>query len=312
MSFPALPEHYMINREVVQAQQMGAPLVALESAVITHGLPAPDNLNLARDMEAVVRAHSAMPATIALLDGKIHIGLAGSQLEALARGENSRKISLRDFGIALSKGMNGGTTVAATLFVASKAGIRVFATGGIGGVHRGAPFDISADLPQLGKSPVLVVCAGAKAILDLPATREYLETLGVPVIGYQTDEFPAFYSQNSGLAVDARAETPQEVARMAVYAWEAGLPSAVLLVVSPPAESAMPYDRVNATIEQALDEAVRSKIQGSKTTPFLLTRVSELTGGDSKKANLALLKNNARVAAQVAVAMAQLDKPRYF
>ena len=184
MASEQLPEQYALSKNLVQARALGAPIVALESAVITHGLPRPENLNLARGVEAVVRENGANPATIALLDGRIHIGLSDDQLEALAYMDNTRKISLRDFGIALADGMNGGTTVAATLFVAARAGIRVFATGGIGGVHRGSPFDVSADLLQLGKTPVMVVCAGAKAILDLPATLEVLETQGVPVIGY--------------------------------------------------------------------------------------------------------------------------------
>jgi len=303
-----LPQIYHMDQDLIVAQQLGAPIVALESAVITHGLPRPENLNIARELEAEVRENGANPATIALLEGKIHIGMTELQLEELANMEKTRKISLRDFGIALAGGLSGGTTVAATLFAAAQVGIRVFATGGIGGVHRDAPFDVSADLPQLGKSPVLVVCAGAKAILDLPATHEVLETQGIPVIGFQTDEFPAFYSPSSGLPVDHRVETPKEAAQVAMKAWEAGVKSAVLLVVPPPAKAALPAGSMEAAIQTALDEAVEQGIHGAAATPFLLSRVSALTGGESLHANLALLRNNARVAAQVAVEMTNINK----
>jgi pseudouridylate synthase len=298
-----VPKMYALSETVQHAQRLGLPIVALESAVITHGLPAPHNLELAQDMEAQVLAHGATPATIALLQGKVHIGLTEAQLTALAHMEGTRKISLRDFGIALANGLSGGTTVAATLFVAAQAGIRVFATGGIGGVHRGSPFDISADLTQLGRSRVVVVCAGAKSILDLPATHEVLETQGVPVIGYQTSDFPGFFTRNSGLSVDYRVDTPAQAAQIALDAWEAGLSTAVLLVVPPPVETAMPADAMEAVIQAALNEAQQAGIHGAATTPFLLKRVSELTGGESLRANLDLLKNNARVAAQVAKAM---------
>jgi pseudouridylate synthase len=298
-----MPKMYALSETIQHAQRAGSPIVALESTVITHGLPIPHNLELARDMEAEVRAHGATPATIALLEGKVHIGLTEAQLTALAHMEQTRKISLRDFGIALAMGLSGGTTVAATLFVAAQAGIRVFATGGIGGVHRGAPFDISADLTQLGRSRVVVVCAGAKSILDLPATHEVLETQGVPVIGYQTSDFPGFFTRSSGLSVDQRVDTPAEAAQIALDAWEAGLNTAVLLVVPPPDETAMPAEEMEVAIQAALNEAQQAGIHGAATTPFLLKRVSELTGGESMRANLDLLKNNARVAAQVAKAM---------
>jgi pseudouridine-5'-phosphate glycosidase len=308
VKFPQLSQQYHFSKDVQQARKFGAPIVALESAVITHGLPYPENRDTARAMEAVVREHGANPATIALVKGKVHIGLIPEELEALATSDQTRKISLRDIGLALANGLSGGTTVAATLFFAGQAGIRVFATGGIGGVHRNAPFDVSADLPQLGKSQVLVVCAGAKSILDLPATREVLETQGIPVIGYQTDEFPAFFSHESGLKVDWRVDSPEEAAQIAQEAWDAGLQSGVLLVVPPPEESAMPMDAVESAIQEALKDAKQEGIHGAETTPFLLMRVSELTGGESKKANLALLKNNARVAAQVAAAMGGIKK----
>jgi len=303
-----LPHPYVFSKQIVQANQFGSPIVALESTVITHGLPRPDNLQLAVDMENIVREHGATPATIAILDGEIHIGLSEEELSTLANREDTRKISVRDLGIALATGLSGGTTVASTLFVSALANIKVFATGGIGGVHRGAPFDISADLTQLGKSPVLVVCAGAKAILDLPSTREVLETQGVPVIGYQTDEFPAFYTRSSGLGVDARVDTPEEAAKIAIESWEAGITSAILLVVPPPEESALSPDEMESAIQTALYEAESAALHGAETTPFLLKRVSELTGGESLRANLALLKNNARIAAQVSGAMGRVEK----
>ena len=307
--FTPLPNAFVLSETLVHARAAGSPVVALESAVITHGLPTPHNTALARDMEAEVRAHGATPATIALLEGKLHIGLTDAQLTALGEMENVRKISLRDFGIALAGGLSGGTTVAATLFAASKAGIQVFATGGIGGVHRGAQsapgrmVDISTDLVQLSRSQMVVVCAGAKAILDLPATRELLETLGVPVIGYQTDEFPGFFTRTSGLPVDQRVDTPEAAAQIALQAWEAGLQAAVLLVVPPPAESALAGDAMEAAIAEAVKEAEMAGVHGAASTPYLLRRVSELTGGESLQANLDLLKNNARVAAQVARSM---------
>ncbi|MCB2214190.1 pseudouridine-5'-phosphate glycosidase [bacterium] len=307
-----LPDTYSLSKDLITAQKLNAPVVALESAVITHGLPRPTNFELASDMEADVRAEGATPATIALLDGKIRVGLDEAQRQTLANMDGTRKISLRDFGIALAEGLSGGTTVAATLFVAQKAGIRVFATGGIGGVHRGAPFDVSADLSQLGRSPVLVVCAGAKAILDLPATMEVLETQGVPVIGYQTDTLPAFYTRSSGLPVNYSVDTPEQAAAIAVDSWEAGLRSAVLLVVPPPADSALPEEQMEKAIAAALADAESRGIHGAATTPFLLGRVSELTGGESLQANLALLRNNAKVAARVAVAMGKLNKPAMF
>jgi len=306
--FNQLPQSFALSKELIQARQVHAPVVALESAVITHGLPRPENLNLARGMEAVVRENGALPATIALFEGKIHVGMTDRAVEALSALDDVHKISLRDLGPAVARGWSGGTTVAATLFAASQVGIRVFATGGIGGVHRGAPFDISADLQQLGKSPLIVVCAGAKSILDLPATREVLETQGVPVIGYQTDEFPAFYSRESGLSVDQRVETPEEVVQIALASWGAGLRTAILLVAPPPAETALPADLVEAAIETALEEAAGRGIHGSATTPFLLGRVSELTGGESLAANIALLHNNAKIAAQVAVAVQNFQK----
>ena len=298
-----LPQSFVFTSEVAIAMRSGQPVVALESTVITHGLPRPENLQLAQALEQEVRDQGAIPATIAVLDGKIHVGLTAGDLARLSNEDGARKISRRDFGIALARKENGGTTVAGTLIVARLAGIRVFATGGIGGVHRNSIFDISADLPELGRSPLVVVCAGAKAILDLPATLEVLETQGVPVIGYKTDEFPAFYSRESGLPVNQRIDTPEEAAQIARANWELGMQNAILVVQPPPDEAALHADQIEGVIAQALKEAAEQKITGSKVTPFLLDRVSVLSGGASLQTNLALLRNNARLAAQIAAAL---------
>jgi pseudouridine-5'-phosphate glycosidase len=293
-----------LSSEVLQSQEMGLPIVALESAVITHGLPHPENLNLALDMEKAVRAEGAVPATIALIKGTVRAGLEEAEIRMLAEAAHTRKISLRDLGIAVAQELSGGTTVATSIFAAEVAGIKVFATGGIGGVHRNAAFDVSADLPQLGRSQVVVVCAGAKAILDLPATLEYLETQGVPVVGYQTDEFPAFYSRSSGLHVDIKADSAEDVAEIARAHWDLGLKSAILVVVPPPAEDAMSLEVVEKAIASALQEANKQGIHGAAITPFLLGRVSELSSGESLKTNLSLLLNNGRVAAKIAKRLA--------
>lgn len=295
-----LPRYYRLSNEVVQALEIGAPLVALESTVITHGLPFPENLELAQDMEAEIRQQGAIPATIAILDGLVHVGLSREQLDRLTRETNLRKVSPRDLAGLILKRESGGTTVAGSIFLAEKAGIRVFATGGIGGVHRQSDMDISADLPQLANTPLIVVCAGAKAILDLAGTLEYLETSGIPVVGYQTDEFPAFYSRTSGLPVSVRVESPEAVVRLAKAHWEMGMNSALLVTVPPPVEVALSENEIEAAINQALEEAFIEEIRGQAVTPFLLKRVSELTGGASLRANLGLLRNNARVAAQIA------------
>jgi pseudouridine-5'-phosphate glycosidase len=293
-----LPEYFSFDPLVRAALLQGKPVVALESTVISHGLPYPENLALAEDMEATIKEHQATPATIAVIDGEIRIGLDQPALELLANTDNLRKISVRDFAPAVAQKASGGTTVAGTLIAAQQAGIRIFATGGIGGVHRDAPFDISTDLSQLAKSPVVVVCAGAKAILDLPATLEQLETLGVPVIGYQTDEFPAFYSRESGLPVSARADSPEEVAAIAQAHWKITGKRGLLVAAPPPTEAAIPAAEIEGHIQQALHEAQEQNISGQAVTPFLLARVSQLSGGASLKTNLALLKNNARIAAQ--------------
>ncbi|HPH95591.1 MAG TPA: pseudouridine-5'-phosphate glycosidase [Anaerolineaceae bacterium] len=298
---------YSVSTDVTQALQLGHPLVALESAVITHGLPYPENLTLARDVESEVRANRAIPATIAIIKGKVKVGLELQEMESLACEGEARKISRRDYGIAIAGKMNGGTTVAGTLIAARQVGIKVFATGGIGGVHRNAPFDVSADLMELSQSPLVVVCAGAKAILDLPSTLEYLETMGVPVIGYQTDDFPAFYSTSSGLPVSYNASSPEQIARIATMQWKMGLRNAVLVANPPPPALALPRDVVEKYIEKALADAESQHITGSKVTPFLLRRVTELSGGASLRANLALLKSNARLAAEIAYQIYQLS-----
>ncbi len=286
------------------------PLLALESTVITHGLPRPQNLTLARDMERVVRANGATPVTIAVLDGVIRVGLTEAELERLAYEDNVRKISRRDFATAIVKKECGGTTVAGTMFAAHRAGIRVFATGGIGGVHEVETLDISTDLQALADTPMIVVCAGAKAILDLPATLEYLETMAVPVIGYGTDEFPAFYSRKSGLSVSARLDSPQEIVAFAKAHWEIGMGSAVLVCQPLPPEEELPREKVDGAIQQARREAREQGIHGQPLTPFLLARLAELTGGASLKANLALLLNNAKLGAQIAVALNLAEKQK--
>lgn len=299
-----LPPHFSLHPEVAQALNDGKPIVALESAVITHGLPQPENLHLAQSMEQEIRNLKAIPATVALLDGIVHIGLTAAQLERLAFEKNARKISRRDFGIAIARGECGGTTVCGTLIAARAVAIQVFATGGIGGVHRDTPFDVSADLPELGRSPIVVVCAGAKAILDLPNTLEYLETTGVPVVGYQTDDFPAFYSLSSGLKVNQNAQSPAEIAAIARAHWSLGLESAVLVGNPPPADQAIPAEQMESIITQALADARQQGIRGAATTPFLLSRVSQISHGASMQTNLALLRSNARLAAQIALELA--------
>lgn len=295
-----LPLYYAIKPEVVMALERRQPVVALETAVVTHGLSRPTNLELAADMERAVRSMQAIPATIGVLDGLIRIGLTPEEMKRLGTEEGLYKVSRRDYGVVIARKGSGGTTVAGTLIAAHAAGIRVCATGGIGGVHRGAPFDVSTDLQELARSPLVVVCAGAKAILDLPATLETLETLGVPVIGYRTPDFPAFYARSSGLPVQAQVESPAEVAAIARAHWGLGMRSAVLVTVPPPSEVALERGLVEDAIEKALEEARRQGISGQAVTPFLLRYVAEATGGASLRANLALLLNNARIAAQIA------------
>jgi len=288
------------SQEFIKATGENAPIVALESTVLTHGLPRPQNLQLAHDMERAIREEDATPATIGFLDGKLHVGMSSAELERLANEENAYKVGPRDFASVISKRACGGTTVAGTMLACKHAGIKVFATGGIGGVHRDAPFDISADLQALATIPMVVVCAGAKAILDLPATLEYLETMSVPVVGLGTDEFPAFYSRESGLDVSVRCDSPDDVVEFAKVHWAAGLQSAVLVANPVPETEAISRSEMEPYIEQANREAQEKGIHGKEVTPFLLQRIAELTKGKSISANLALLLNNARLAAQIA------------
>lgn len=294
-----------ISEEVKAALSSGKAVVALESTVITHGLPYPDNMRIAQEMEDEVRQLGGIPATIAVLDGLVYAGLNTDQLEKLARTKGLHKISRRDYGPALALGWSGGTTVAGTMLVANSVKIRVFATGGIGGVHRQPAYDISPDLPELAHTPMIVVCAGAKAILDLSATLEYLETASVPVLGYQTDKFPAFFSRSSGLEVNVRVDTPEQVISIAQAHWDAGNHSAVLVVNPLPENHALPKEDVERVVQNALAEADAQGIRGQAMTPFLLNRVNALTGGGSLQANLELLRNNARLGAEISV---QLSK----
>ncbi len=301
-----------IAPKVKQALAEGTPVVALESALITHGFAPPANLDIASQMQAAVREEGAVPATIAVLDGEPRVGLSDeelarlAQLAALASEQAARKVSLRDLPIVTAQGANGGTTVAATMYLAHQAGIRVFATGGIGGVHRGHPEDVSADLLALASIPIVVVCAGAKAILDLSRTMEVLETHGVPVLGYGTDEFPAFYSRSSGLGVDARVDTPEEVAQIAQSRTELGLSTALLVCAPVPQADELASDQAETAIARAVEEAEINGVSGKALTPFLLARLVELTGGQARRANEALLLNNARVAARIARALAEM------
>jgi pseudouridine-5'-phosphate glycosidase len=287
------------------------PIVALESTVITHGLPRPQNLELARDLERIVRENGATPVTIAVLDGEIRIGLSNDELERFANLDQVRKISRRDFATVIIKKESGGTTVAGTMFAAYQSGIKVFATGGIGGVHEAGTLDISTDLQALADTPMIVVCAGVKAILDLPATLEYLETMAVPVVGYGTDEFPAFYSRQSGLPVSARLDTPQDVVVFAKTHWELGMQSAVLVCQPLSVKDEIPLAMIDGAIQQARQEARALGIHGQPLTPMLLSRLSELTGGKSLKANLALLKNNAKLAAKIARILAKEHQKKF-
>ena len=298
-------DSFRISDEVKSALASDKAVVALESTVITHGLPYPENVRIAQEMEAEVRRLGAIPATIGMLDGLVHVGLNVDQLEKLAQTKGLHKISRRDFGPALVLNWSGGTTVAGTMLVANHARIRVFATGGIGGVHRQPIYDISPDLPELARTPMIVVCAGAKAILDLNATLEYLETASVPVVGYQTDEFPAFYSRSSGLGVSVRVDTPDQVIAIARSHWGAGSTSAVLVVNPLPDQSSMPRNDIERAVQDALVEAEIKGIRGQAVTPFLLSHVSYLTGGASLRANLELLRNNARLGAAISMQLSE-------
>ena len=296
-----------IQSQVQAALQAGQPVVALESTLITHGFPAPDNLTVAQAMEAVVLEQGAIPATIALLSGEIHVGLSAEELIYLSQASDVRKCSRRDLPIACARREDGATTVAATMLVAHWAGIRLFATGGIGGVHRGFAADESADLMELGRTPVTVVCAGAKAILDLPLTLEKLESYGVPIIGYQTDELPAFYSRSSSLPIDARVERPEEIADIIIARDTLKLETGILVTNPIPSEYEWPHQSAQRVINQAIADAETGEISGKSLTPYLLDRVNTLSGVShkSKRANIALLLNNAALAGKIAVALSQ-------
>ena len=289
-----------IAPEVANAISANQPVVALESTVIAHGLPQPLNLQTANRMEWIVREAGAVPATIAIMEGKLTVGLTDDQITRLAEDDNIEKVSTRDIPVVVARRSDGATTVASTIWIAHRAGIKVFATGGIGGVHRGSLPDISADLPELARTPIIVVCSGAKIVLDLPATREWLETHAVTVVGYECDELPAFYSRGTGLLVDARADTPAEVVDVFRAQRSLGLESALLVVVPIPDSFEIPAEHMELVLTKALEEAELNGITGSILTPFLLRQMAARSGGATLQANIALLENNARVAAEIA------------
>ena len=295
-----------LSPEVAEALANSKPVVALESTIISHGMPYPQNVETALRVEQTIRDGGAVPATIAVIGGRLKAGLTKDQIEYLGRkGRDVIKASRRDLPVLVARGEDGATTVTTTMIIAAMAGIKVFATGGIGGVHRGAEttMDISADLEELAKTPVMVICAGAKSILDLGLTLEYLETKGVPVIGYGTEELPAFYTRRSGFKVDYRIDTPEELAAAFRTKLEMGLEGGMLVTTPRPEEYSMDPDRINAAISQALDEAAAQGIHGKETTPFLLARIKDITGGDSLASNIQLVLNNARLAAHIARAL---------
>lgn len=297
--------HELLNiaPDVADAMRNQRPIVALESTVIAHGLPRPQNLQTAHRLQDVIREAGAMPATIAIIDGKPSVGLNDHQINALANGSDIKKISTRDISIAVARGWNGATTVASTIWIAHRAGIKIFATGGIGGIHRGSIPDVSADLPELARTPIIVVCSGAKIVLDLPATREWLETHAVTVVGYQCDELPAFYSRKSGLAIDARVDTAEDVANIYRAQRELQIESALLVVVPVPPQFEVAAEELQIVLTTALEDAEWKGIAGPALTPFLLTQMAERSGGSTLRANIALLENNARVAAEIARAV---------
>ena len=303
-----LPDSIHVAPEVGDALASARAVVALESTLITHGLPHPSNAETALAMEAAVRESGAVPATIAVLRGRITVGISAEDIQRLARlpPGKVRKCSRRDLPIAVALGEDASTTVAATLIVADLAGIKVFATGGIGGVHRGNPHDISADLVELGRTPVAVVCSGAKAILDLPLTVEYLETQGVAILGYMTSTLPGFYTRSSGLPVDVTVQTPDEAARIISAAIRLGTRQGILVAVPVPEKDALPEERVEKAVASALAEAEARGIRGKAVTPFLLERVADLSGGESRRANISLLINNARIAGLIASALGRI------
>ena len=300
-----------IAPEVKSALDAGRPVVALESTIISHGMPYPQNRDTALEVERIIRDLGAVPATIAILGGRLKAGLSEAEIDYLGRaGSAVAKASRRDLPVLVAKGADGATTVTTTMMIAAMAGIEVFATGGIGGVHRGAEvtMDISADLEELAETPVMVICAGAKSILDLGLTLEYLETKGVPVIGYGTDELPAFYTRRSGFGVDYRLDTPEELAKAFHVKREMKLRGGMLVTNPIPEEYSMDANVINKAIDEAVAEAKTQGIHGKATTPFLLARIKELTGGDSLESNIQLVYNNARLAAKTAVALRDLER----
>ncbi len=303
-----LKKYLAISDEVQKALAEGKPVVALESTIISHGMPYPQNVETALKVEEIVREHGAVPATIAIMKGRMTVGLSKEQIEYLGKkGLNVPKASRRDLPVLLSQGMDGATTVATTMIAAAAAGVKVFATGGIGGVHRGAEttMDISADLEELAKTPVLVVCAGCKSILDIGLTLEYLETKGVPVLGYKTKEMPAFYTTHSGFQTDYRMEGPEDVAAAFQAKLDCGLEGGMILANPIPEEYAMDLDYINENIETALRECEEKGIKGKEITPFLLDKIKQLTGGESLEANIRLVFNNVAVGAEVAKALSR-------
>ncbi|MDQ2977134.1 MAG: pseudouridine-5'-phosphate glycosidase [Acidobacteriota bacterium] len=293
----------ILGSEVSAALETGRPLVALESTVIAHGLPRPQNLEAAHRLEQIIREAGSIPATIAILEGRLCVGLSDEQINFVAENEEIKKISIRDLPIAVAQKWNGATTVASTSWIARHAGIKVFATGGIGGVHRGSLPDISADLPVLATTPIVVVCSGAKIVLDLPATREWLETYGVSVVGYGCDELPAFYSRSSGLPVDVHADSPADVAQLFRALQNLAIERALLVAVPVPEEFEVSASELETALNAALKEGERDNISGRELTPFLLSRMAQTSGGATLRANIALLENNARVAAEIAKAL---------
>lgn len=304
-----IKKYLEISKEVKKALKEGKAVVALESTIISHGMPYPQNVETALKVEEIVRENGAVPATIAILHGKLKVGLSREEIDYLGkRGMECTKASRRDIPFIIAKELDGATTVASTMLIAEMAGISVFATGGIGGVHRGAEttMDISADLEELGQTNVAVVCAGAKSILDIGLTLEYLETKGVPVVGYQTDELPAFYTRKSGFGVDYRVDTPQEIAEALLAKWDLGLKGGILITNPIPEEFQMDYDVITKAVNEAVKECEEKGIKGKESTPFLLGKVKEITGGDSLTSNIQLVFNNAKLGAQVAKKYAKL------
>ena len=297
------PGLFRLADEIEAALLSNKPVVALESTVIAHGLPRPQNLETAYKLEEIVRSAGAVPATIAILNGQICVGLNETELNQIAKGDDIRKISIRDLPIAVAHKWNGATTVASTIWAAHRVGITVFATGGIGGVHRGVLPDISADLPELARTQIIVVCSGAKIVLDLPATREWLETYGVTVVGYQCDDMPSFYSRTSGLPVDVKVNSAREVVELYLAQRRLQTEAALLVTVPIPSDFEIPPKQLQSALDQALGRAELNQIGGRDVTPFLLSTMSELTAGATLQANVALLANNARVAAEIAYSL---------